>query len=219
MSHKVLFVCQANVCRSPLMAFEFAASLASSGETASWSVSSRGTTVPSGTSVCDLTAELAMRSRTDEDVVHAHVPTEFSDEALDSYDLILVATKTERARIAQAAPTLRARTFTLREAISLGEAGAAIPGEREALARLRDASDADDLRVYAQLLHGRRGLVAPGRGQRRAFLAVTGVRREDPFDIPDAHHEKAKAHRAVLQAVQTDVRMFHSQVANFLAAA
>lgn len=213
MSLNILFVCHANVCRSPMMEYEFRAALTGADMADHWEVASRGTSVLGQSAICSVCADVL--DSTDM-LKHAHVPRGLTAAKLVKQDMVVVATKAERASVAQASPLMRSRTFTLREAIHLGSTEVETESEREFIAGIRQDGHAK-LRDYAMLLHGRRGLVAASRPSGR--LPFFGkVHRTDPLDIPDAHHSRMRSHRAMLRDLQSEIRIFHSQVSGFLSA-
>lgn len=212
MSHKLLFVCAMNVCRSPLMAFTFAQALKDANEGDTWSVASGGTSVTRREAICSLSATMIAKTAVGISFADAHGSTPLDAAHLADMDMVVVATRSERGKIAKLDPSLRDRTFTLREAVALG---AAAPTDTE-LATLAARMETEDLPLggYPALLHGRRGLapvVQPhptSRWQRRD--------QTDPFDIPDAHLLGERVHRSTLQQVQTETRTLQAAMGAFL---
>lgn len=215
MPHRLMFVCAMNVCRSPLMAFTFADALSSDNEDdANWSVISRGTSVLRSDPMCDISASLITSSDSGQKFAKGHESRPLVSAELQAQDLILVASRAERAKIAQMNPRLRSRTFTVREALALG-APAVTPADLELIARSRVPHQKNRLDGYTQLLHQRRGMV-PLPAPRRSLLAFRAP--ADPSDIPDVHHQKRSQHTSTLRAAQTEVRGLHTQIMAFLAA-
>lgn len=212
MTHRLVFVCEANVCRSPLMELVLRADT----DDREWRVASAGAHVaPRGTRMCALSAETAVAAGTGGDMrtladAHRSVPLEAA--TVGEVDLVLTATRAERGVVAALRPEMRSRAFTLREAVQLG----AEPFGSDEIAALSpprgDGHPVDGLARYAVALHARRGLVTPPT-RRRSLL---GRPLPHPFDTPDAHHGALRAHRAMLAATVDDVRRFLRQASTFL---
>jgi protein-tyrosine phosphatase len=195
MGNRILFVCHANECRSPVMAGTMIAALEGAGRQDEWRVSSGGTDSRGGP-LCPVAIDVladAMDAALLADYRDHFVSTAIAERTLERADLILTATREERAAIALRAPAARSRTFTLREAIGL-MAG--------------DGESAVDLAAYADILHERRGLT--GAASHRRFLALR--KSNDPNDIPDVHHAALRAHRAGLQEVREASRVLASGI-------
>ncbi len=168
-------------------------------DTKTWKVASAGTRVgPGNASMCEVAADLA----------HLKNPRQRSKAVntavLRRQGLILTATAAERAAIAVAAPDLRARVFTLREAIFLGEG----------LTPPIDSAQERGLTQYALALHLRRGFVSPPRERRFRFFS----RRHEaaPFDVADVHHLPDREHRIGLEKLITDITTLQGQLKRFL---
>ena len=215
MSHRLMFVCAMNVCRSPLMAFTFADALSASDEDdASWSVTSRGTAVLRSDPMCGISASLITGSESGQAFAEAHKSKPLASAELQAQDLILVASRSERAKIAQMNPRLRSRTFTVREALALG-APTVTEADLELMVRGRAPHQKTRLAGYTQLLHQRRGTVPIPASRRLPWFSRTPV---DPSDIPDVHHKKRPQHAAMLKTAQGEVRSLHDQIQAFLSA-
>lgn len=200
--HTVVFVCAANVCRSPLMELVLRECLPEVG----WSVSSVGTDVSGGThatvptSMCPVSAQIAGVE------AGAHIARPMTVEELDGSHLIITASRAERAAVATMAPPARSRTFTLREAIHLG----ALPPESEEWdAAEVTGSCTTPVERYAAVLHRRRGLLAPPTSPRKLLRWRAAG---DPLDIPDVHGSKPAVHRAVLRDLADDVRTLGDRI-------
>ncbi|MFK4789348.1 hypothetical protein [Microbacterium sp. ZW T5_56] len=185
MGNRMLFVCHANECRSPVMAGTMIAALEAAVRQDDWRVSSAGTDSRGG-SLCPVAVGVlsdTMDPQLLADFQDHFVSTPIAQRTLERADLIITASREERSAIALRVPAARPRTFTLREAVSLG-AG--------------DGESAVDLAEYADILHERRGLT--GAASHRRLLALR--KSNDPNDIPDVHHAALRAHRAGLQEVR-----------------
>ncbi|MRG60101.1 protein tyrosine phosphatase [Agromyces sp. CFH 90414] len=202
MNHSLVFVCEANVCRSPYMAFVFGKAARAAGVGGEWSISSSGVAVSPGREICVVAREMMQEVDGGAEAAASHRSTPLDRIDLSGQGLIIVATGQERGIVAKTAPDARARTFMLREAIALGEA-----------ARRGAEPAGADLAHYAALLHAQRGLLAVPRSR------YGWSRGSDPWDTPDRHGRRDAAHRSMLRSVRQDVLAFHAQVANFLGGA
>lgn len=213
--HAVIFVCAANVCRSPLMAYSFEEA-ARSTASGSWNVSSGGMNAKAPLEICDVAEGILLEHGVDAEVLSSHRALRVMADHLDRQDLIITASKDERAAIAMIRPGLRSRTFTLNEAVALG-AASPTASELQASATAM-GSDAGLLAQYAGVLHLRRGtiLVAPplAPSRRRRLRRV----EPDPQDIPDVHHLRRRPHTATLSDAWQSTQRLHDQVQEFLKA-
>lgn len=152
MADRVLFVCHANLCRSPMAEYLARRLLADRPVT----VASAGTDAVDGLGMHPYAMEVATENGAD--------PAEFRTRALRAEylveaTLVLTATRRQRSVCTALAPGALHRTFTLRQFGRLAAAaeppegstddslGAAITAAAEARGRLQPAApDADDLR-------------------------------------------------------------------------
>lgn len=194
MTESVLFVCAQNVCRSPLMAAAFEDEFAAVGNSRSretdWVISSAGTQAAPCKRACRYAVEIVK-------AVADHRSTRLEGEDLDSADLVIAASLAERSLIVQLRPNVRSRTFTLREALLLGE---------------RRIS-ASSLVEYAEALDSRRGtLDLPNRREMPWRRNVA-----HPLDVIDVHRLRVGVHRKGLERAAADARMLASRVQRDLA--
>ncbi len=214
MTHRVMFVCAMNVCRSPLMAFVFFEALATGSDPAGWEVTSRGTSVLRSDPMCEVSASLITGSEAGDAFVETHASKPLVAAELESQGLILVASRAERSKIAHLNPGLRSSTFTVREALALG-APPVTQADLEIIGRTQTSDHKPRIEDYAQFLHQRRGTVAiPAR--RPSLWSFRP--RENPADIPDVHHKKSAEHAARLKTARVDVQKLHDQVRAFWSA-
>ena len=211
MTHRLIFVCEANVCRSPLMEIVLRAQTGAGD----WQISSAGTRVgPGGLEICRVSASIAAEETYAANAEKPHRSLAVDADDLRSADLILTASRAERSVVATLAPEVRSRAFTLREAIHLGIEPVRQP-ELELVAQFDSlADDERELRVYAEALHTRRGFVALPTSRRSLF----GKPGRNPYDIADAHHRSDREHHAMLRDTVGDVKTFHAQITEFLSA-
>lgn len=201
MRGSVLFVCSANVCRSPLMKYTF---LDAVPDAAAWSVSSAGVAASEGNGACEAALPFIRSDELYEQALTHHA-TQLDDLSLRA-DLVIVASRAERAIIAQHSPELRWRVFTLSEAVYLGRSAAEPCDGTET--RPVTASE------YAQLLDSQRGmLVLPKiRGQHRY---LSGAEQPHPLDVPDAHHLRRRAHTRLFKRVRNETAELAAHLSGF----
>ncbi len=188
----VIFVCTMNICRSPLLATVFAASI--DGTDVQWAVDSRGTHAVPGADVCPVAVSLL------EGYVPEHRARRVQADELTAADLILTATTRERRHLAHLAPSLRPRTFTVGEALLL----ARLDDQPTWLAQAPGASVA---RRFSALLNARRGLAPVPAANRRTRPGLP--------DIPDVHSATPRRHLSGLKAAQRDVRELANHISLF----
>jgi len=211
LAHRVTFVCEANICRSPLMAYTFEA-----GEDplpGAWAVTSRGVNVvEERRGMCGLSASLIKDEWGGPEFVQAQQATPMTAVHLDAQDMILVAGRAERAEVARISPGTRSRTFTLREAIALGDESVT-SAEFDVQAEEGDGGRSLFNR-YVEILNRRRSYITlPRAGAPRLWRRSV----PDPLDILDAHHLGRKEHLEMLQSLREDARALRSQLSRFLA--
>jgi protein-tyrosine-phosphatase len=210
MSNRVLFVCAANVCRSPFMAATFVEEESRDADDGQWTVLSRGISVVREHAMCRLALSLLEPGGAGATYASGHVSTQIAQEALEDPGLIIAASREERSRIARMQPSTRGRTFTLKEAVILGRP----PLDANEQRRFLDEPGGEPtLAAYAELLDQRRGRIPVTQPQRFRFPWSA---HDDPKDVPDVHHDSSRRHSHVLKEARELVREFHGQVAHFL---
>ena len=177
MTGRVLFVCAQNICRSPLMAAAFEDELGA--DAGQWVVGSAGTEASPGRRACRYSVEVVVTA-----LGHLSTPLTMAD--LDAADLVIAASLAERSLIVRKSPNARSRTFTLREALLLGE---------------HDV-EAASLAGYADVLDSRRGTLDLPTQRSLPWRRETG----HPLDVVDVHHLGIRTHRRGLQKAATDTR-------------
>ena len=204
MANQLLFVCAANVCRSPLMEITFNDSEALGIDHSQWEVMSRGTSVVRENPMCELAASLSGRVARE-----SHVSQQLTESELGAQDLIIVASREERAHLARLLPSIRTRTFTLKEAVQLG---AAMMEARE-VERSRVIEGERAAAGYAALLNHRRGRTA---APHRPSIRAPWVQAADPHDIPDVHHGSPKNHANTLVQLRSLVRTVQRRIGEYI---
>lgn len=172
---RVLVVCTGNVCRSPLTAAVLRARLATCD--ARIDVTSAGLQALEGERVDPAVAAEAARLGVD---VAGHRGRAFAADEAAASDLVIVATRRQRAVAVELAPPILRRTFTLLELDAV-------------LAHV----DADDVGVDANASVGARlATVVRGASLHRG-PAVQGI----SIDLPDPYRGSAALHRGVADLV------------------
>lgn len=189
MRGSILFVCAANVCRSPLMQYTFAGNVADRDQ---WSISSAGISPHSGRVMCEASRTLVPSTVSELAVEHRSQPV--SEELLTA-DLVIVASRAERSAVARRSPGVRDRLFTLSEAVILGRSAvvSAPPVETASTPVAR----------FATLLEMQRGTITlpRSRPQRRILSASKSAH---PLDIRDGHVLGRAIHRGTLKRVVSE---------------
>ncbi len=167
----VVVACSANVCRSPHLAFLLEREIGRSGLSTRVAILDGGVDTEFGQPSCRRLSRLLPGSGP---AVRNHVSAPIDEELLRRADLVIAASRSERARLAELAPETRGRTFTAYEAIGTM---AACPDEE--LVALEREAVRDRLTRLTTWMNRRR---------------TSG----DVWDIPDAHTSRAR-HTEVAQ--------------------
>lgn len=114
----VLFVCSANMCRSPMAEVLFKAKLGQEGEADEWRVESAGTWAQAGRSATAF-AQAVMAERGLDLSGHRSQPT--SRSLVDGFDLILVMEEAHGRSLRHDFPDLAHRVYLLTEMIGGSE--------------------------------------------------------------------------------------------------
>jgi protein-tyrosine phosphatase len=191
---RVLVVCTANECRSVIGHETFEASEISS----LIAVSSAGTGAQEGTPRCAETVARAVRVN--------HTSTHIESVDLASFDAIFTMEKAHSSKIAQLAPAVRAKTFTLPQAVTL--AGTVL----DALTEKSQEFEPDFPANWAALTDtARLQWLLSEMNEARGFVSF------DTEEIPDAHGKNAAAHDFALPFVEESVKTLSRYVAETLA--
>lgn len=119
---RVLVLCTANMCRSPLAAAIIGLDAGDLCERGLLVVESAGIRVEPGEAMCPASADFAGLDP------RAHAAREVTAELLDAAGLVLAMDRTHRAAAARLAPACRPRMFTLRQAAAVAAAVAETVG-------------------------------------------------------------------------------------------
>lgn len=178
---RLLVVCTANVCRSPLAERVLRHRLG--GRIA---VSSAGVRAIEGAPMCAVSA-----TELPDGVDPTHVARQVVGTDVRRSDLVIAMEREQRGALVREAPGTQGSVFTLREAAALAGALAA-RGQR-----------LPDLAAVARAMHGQRGLVtvpADPAPARRWWQRP--VPPEDPLTIVDGHGSPEPEHREAAARVR-----------------
>lgn len=186
-SELILFVCSANICRSPLGELLLRRGLA---DLPGVRVESAGTEARTGAALCSLVREQFARgeqvSGLPGDTVHRS--RRVTADLLAEATLILTAARDIRSEVVRMAPQVRDRTYTMREVAFLGEGFALGASAR----RVGVVSH------FAMHLDGARAAKGPVPSRRAGWWRM---RPADGRDIVDGHTHGAREHHRTLRDV------------------
>lgn len=180
----ILIVCAANVCRSPLAELLMRRGLQ---DLEGIRVASVGTAARGEAGICGRVEQF----REDDAwtaMAQAHRSRPASTGLLEQATLILVSSRDVRADVVLAAPTVRGRTYTLREAAHLGQDFEPASAPRHVGVVSRYAVQLDRARVVTGPVPRVRRLWGNGW-------------RADGIDIPDGHGRSRRVHDSALNGV------------------
>ncbi|MDQ4502975.1 low molecular weight phosphatase family protein [Sinomonas sp. ASV322] len=178
----VLFVCSGNICRSP-MAEQL---LRARGAGSDIGVSSAGTIADEGAPMTREAAELSQRYGGDPS---GHRSRLLTSEVLMSADLVLTATRAQRASVAQLVPRASRRTFTIREFSRLLRA---IPGD--------DRISLRDSFALVEAARSRRGFIEPPNNP-------------DDDDVEDPYLRPIEVYERVAALLDSEVKAIAAHLA------
>jgi len=112
--HSVLFVCTANMCRSPMAEVLFGEIVRNEGETEDWWIDSAGVSAFDGEQATNNTSIVAAERGLD---LTSHRSKLSSRVAVEPFSLVLVMEKRHRVMLSEAFPELSDRIYLLKEMI------------------------------------------------------------------------------------------------------
>ncbi|HEY0950172.1 hypothetical protein [Nocardioides sp.] len=191
MTFRILVVCTANLCRSPLVAALLAHDLDPTGGGRPVAVSSAGINALSGERACPEMAQLVAAHWLPVARLAEHRAVQLTLEQVAVADLILTADRRARSEVLKMAPLAAPHTFTVREAAAL---------VTRTDPRTCGASTEDRLWSCVATMHAHRGLTDLPR-TRHVLALPTALRPLSihDHDLPDAHQRDLAPHRVVLR--------------------
>lgn len=213
LTNSVMFVCTANICRSPaaeeIFSREFGQGLASTDF--SIEVSSRGTHAISGEDRCKVTSERF-------EILQPGVSAFFDGTGLESQGLILTMEQQQMAFLVQSFPKFRSRIFTLPQAVEIAE-------------KIYDGIIDGSLFTSADPAMGV-GFVAPPLpdeisarwewliseldANRRLITTTNSILTSGDFDIADAHQPDGPTHELALDLIDENVKALSTLIQSIL---
>lgn len=197
MTFRILVVCSANVCRSPVAAALLAAAFDRADET-DVEITSAGVAAVPGAPPCARVLEASRHLDLDVYRLVHHRARELTSAQVRAADLVLAADRSGRAAVARLAPGTSTRHFTLREATELARV-VSPPPEREVLGDVEDR-----LASFVHALHGQRGMTPQPRVERmRSRSRPWQSTLVHSHDVPDAHEGRPGLHPGVIDLLST----------------
>lgn len=196
-TEKILVVCAANVCRSPLAELELRRGL---GSDSAISVSSAGVRANEGDAICTLVSALHDDDDAWRDHAQSHRARPVTIDLIEQSSLILTASRDIRGELVRLAPRSRDWMFTLKEAAHLGAGFSSAGPDRVA-----------DYVAYLDRARSRSMPIAgtDGVGQRlRHFFGNRGA--VDPASIADRHG--SRGHRDTIAEMQSSTATVLAQL-------
>lgn len=187
----VIFVCAANMCRSPYAAAKFSAAIADQTEL-DLSVDSAGTHAIAGQQWCSVSVA-AGGSQGSTRRIAQHI----ENVELDSFDLILTSGRSQRAAVLQYQPRIRAKLYTLPEAaLQIGwitQPGGVLDAVSVGVSSKEFDFDVARIPKLPQSIPGRWDWLVDEMNQWRGFVAPV-TNGTDSLDISDPHEGKKEIH-------------------------
>ena len=195
-SREVLFVCLANVCRSPMMAFLTQRALLEHDLDPQWQLRSAGVGATDGQVMCPDAAEAIAGEPAGEEFARRHRSRAVSAPDVEGAGLVLVASRHERSAVARLSAGARHRTFTMVEAALLSQRAADRGGS---LGRFPSELG---LEGVVALMHAQRGTLKQGHPDLVGGRLRAPVRRRAWLDVPDVHTGEVRSHRPVFESLR-----------------
>ena len=199
---RLLMVCTANECRSPLAQRIAQRILGDAGV----HVAGAGVRAQEDRPMCVVSAAELGDDDGERAFAEAHRSRRLTEQDVRSADLVLVMERDHRSAVARLAPGTQSRVFTLREAEGLLEV-------------LRDRkATVPDLAALARSLHAVRGLAPlPSEPPRRRWFQRAPREPEDPLSIIDGHGLDAERHEAAAATVRSTAERVATAMRDLLA--
>jgi protein-tyrosine phosphatase len=189
MTYRILVVCLANVCRSPLAGAMLTHALERAGHDGHVVVETAGVSAREGAGPCP---DLLARARPGQEVASrllGHTARQLTAADVARADLVLAVDRDVRAAVVRTAPRHQSKVFTLRQVTELAPVARLGSGERSDRELATEPLDA--LRRWTAGLGMARGQTPPPTAGRRLWpgpvVAPLVGPRVHHHDIPDAH--------------------------------
>lgn len=218
MTVNVLFVCTANVCRSPTAQLLMGRHLAQAGLLDDFEVASAGFHINPGQRWCPRAAGWVRRRADTRGLLDSHQPRSISPTLIDEADLIIGMERTHRSGVVHLVPGAIQRVFTVREAGTLSRA------ITDRLKKQRSSTTGADGRGHLRIeepptsgttaarvqwlfaeLNAARGLVPPPRRGHSPLQRLQRNAEDTHLDIIDPHTAKGARHRPVLTSLDSEL--------------
>lgn len=201
---RVLYVCAANVCRSPTAALLTRRLLGPEAMASGIEVVSAGTNAADGVHWCRQAASWLSSGPDQDEFRSSHRSHRVTSEELDSADLVMTADRGVRSAIRSIRPRAAGRSFTIREAAALSATV-----RLQQIQRVEEPMLVDDaLRWLVEEMDASRGRVRLGplddhpepRGWWRRYEI------HSPLDLADAHSGARVKHGPMFRELASAVR-------------
>ena len=223
MVERILFVCTANICRSPSAQAIALHRLRVDGLTGRLRVVSAGTRAAEGREWCPEARKHVSTDPETRATMDDHEAHQLSRSGIGKATLVVTADRQTSAEVVHLDPSVRSRLFTMREAAALSQLvvdNSPVPAGRAAAevastvrAPAADADPAARLEWLADEMNAGRGQVSLLSEHRRRHLFRTERVAVLDVDIVDAHAEAGRGrHRRNLPALTSAVGQLMTNV-------
>ena len=211
MTFRILVVCVANVCRSPLAGALLSQAIEDAELGGLVVVDTAGVSATEGDRPCPAILEQARPGTAVERRLDLHSARQVTREDIERAALVLTADRAVRAEVVRTAPRHQAKVFTMRQVTEL----ARVDGVRTDDHMLSDLArtPVDALQQWSLGLGMARGLGTPQPAKGWRGRESWRVRQVHEHDIPDAHlgGRHSVTNRFLIEAV-ADVTGFFASV-------
>jgi protein-tyrosine-phosphatase len=223
MVERILFVCTANICRSPSAQAVALHRLRVAGLTGQVRVLSAGTRAAEGRGWCREARKHVSTDPETRATMDAHEARQLSRSGIGKATLVVTADRQTNAEVVRLDPSVRSRLFTMREAAALSQlvvdSGLVVAGRpgAEVASTVRplapDADPATRLQWLAEEMDAGRGQVSLLSERRRRHLFRSERVAVLDVDIEDAHAETGRGrHRRNLPGLTSAVGQLMTNV-------
>jgi protein-tyrosine-phosphatase len=151
----VLFVCTANICRSPMAEAIFKSKVAGEENASGWRVESAGTWAPGGQPAAEFSRQVMQERGLD---IHKHRSQSITGELMQAFDLILTMGKNHKEALRAEFPEFADKIYLLSEMVGyshdiddpIGRSKAEYQSTAQEIERLIDAGFEKIVRTAAE---------------------------------------------------------------------